>query len=134
MNDCPICGSKIPTDLLGEPQLKPGQEFIRTYCDAFKARYGTNPQIIGVDAGIAKRLVKDLGLPKAKALVETYLGMTDAWFLERRHDLKTFANNLQKIVVALETGYNPSKKETNAMERRGTNINAFKRLLDESEP
>src|SRR3990167_4648959 len=77
---------------------KQTKEFIAAYCEEFKFRRGCNPPIGGKQSGIAKRLVKDLGLDKAISLVQTYLQMPDQWFITREYDLPTFEANLNKIV------------------------------------
>lgn len=73
------------------------RDFVSSYCEAFKKRYTTNPIVDGRSSGIAKRIVKSLGLPKAKALVESYLTMNDQWFITKGHDLQTFEGSLNKI-------------------------------------
>jgi hypothetical protein len=80
--------------------------FIARYCDSWKERYKTqkNPAITGKIAGIAKRLVKDLGVERATALVEAYLEMEDSWFLKKRHGLVEFEQNLNAVIQFHETG------------------------------
>jgi hypothetical protein len=78
---------------------------IAEYCERFKERYKSNPTIGGKNAGIAKRLAKDLGLARAKDLIATYLSMNDSFFLTKRHDLVTFESNLNAVSVKHDTGH-----------------------------
>lgn len=111
----------------------PAKAFIEAYCDAFRGRYGTNPQIIGKDAGIAKRLAKDLGVGRARDLVGTYLSMNDPFFLTKRHDLGTFATNLNAVTVKHETGAAPTRAQINEVDRRQTNANVWGPILEKAE-
>lgn len=87
------------------------KEFIAAYCEAFRARYGTNPPVTGKDAGIAKNIVKGVGLIRAKGLVETYLGMNDGFYLLKRHDLATLVTNLNAVTVKHDTGAGMTRTE-----------------------
>lgn len=106
--------------------------FIAAYCEAYKPRYKTNPVMDGVASGTAKRLVKDLGVAKAVALVECYLKMNDSFFIARRHNLMTFAQNLNAVQVFLDTHKTVTQTELRQQDRRQANINAFGDLLEES--
>lgn len=85
--------SKKPSDSGGAVV----SEFISCYCESFKKRYTTNPVIDGKSTGIAKRLIKSIGLSRAKTLVQSYLTMNDQWFITKAHDLQTFEGSLNKI-------------------------------------
>lgn len=80
------------------------QVFIARYCELFKARWKTNPEIRGKEAGIAKRLVSDLGVERACELLEAFFEMNDAQFLRAKHALGVFEVNLQSVVVKADTG------------------------------
>jgi hypothetical protein len=116
----------------GERKPEPTNKFIAAYCEAFKRRYETNPPIIGQSAGLAKNIVKSLGLDRACRLVETYVAMNDSYFQTKGHDLSTFYANISKVVVHHETGKSVTRSEANNLERRQTNINAFAKLLAEA--
>lgn len=78
--------------------------FVKAYCDRFKARYGTNPQITGKDAGIAKRLAKTLSQEKFDTLLEAFFAMPDAWLVKIKHPLAAFESKLNEIVVFGNSG------------------------------
>lgn len=78
--------------------------FVRMYCDAFKTRWGDNPQILGKDAGIAKRLAKDLSEDRFAYLLDAYFQMPDAWLVKTKHPLGAFETKLNEIVIFAEQG------------------------------
>jgi hypothetical protein len=94
-------GEAAPTKVDALP-VKSVENLIPHYCEEYKKRYGINPPIMGKSSGIAKRLVKDLGLERAKRLVTAYLGMSESWFLTKGHDLFTFEQNITKINEFME--------------------------------
>lgn len=77
---------------------------VKSYCDAFKARYGLNPPIDGKTAGLASNLLKTMPLERAQALVQAYLQMEDKWFLIKCHDFPTFTQSITKVAVSLFHG------------------------------
>lgn len=84
---------------------------IATYCESFKARYGTNPVITKKDAGIMTSLAKSIPQDKLSDLIQAYVQMDDRWFLTRLHDIPTLCANLSKVAVALVNGTNdPGEK------------------------
>lgn len=87
----------------------PGRTFVAAYVKAFQARYGagTRPQITGKVAGQIQTLLKSVPLDRAVQLIQVYLQMDDRWFETKHHDFTSFAENLNKIGVALDTGQNP---------------------------
>ncbi len=76
--------------------------FIAAYAEAWKCRWKSSPVIDGRSAGVAKRLVTDLGVRAAIELVEVYLQMNDVYFVQRRHDLLTFSFNLNQVKLYSE--------------------------------
>lgn len=84
--------------------------FIAAYCEEWKAKYGTNPPMIGKQLGAVKRLVKALGVARASELVRTYLQLKDPWIVKNRHDLVTFEAKLNMVVIAHDTGQVMSQK------------------------
>ena len=104
------------------------QALIAKYCEAYKARYGVNPPIGGKQAGLARRLVKDLGAVRAIALVETYLRMQDAFFLKRRHDLATFEANLNAVTIFEKTGQTITRRDAESAESSDFYRNQMQRL------
>lgn len=104
-----------PTAIVLEARTQP---LVAAYCEAFKARYGTNPPIMGKDSGLLKNVVRSLGLPRSKELIRTYLAMNDAFFLKRRHDIATFALNLNAVAVKADTGQTVTHQDTVNAESR----------------
>jgi hypothetical protein len=103
--------------------------FIAAYAEAWEYRYKTKPIVDGKAAGIAKRLVTDLGAQVAIELVEAYLDMSDAYYIQRRHDLQTFSFNLNQVKIYAERGETISRTELNQTDRRQANAKAFGPLL-----
>lgn len=99
-------------------------DFIATYCDAFKARYRVFPEMKGRPAGVAKRIVKALGNEKACALVETYLLMNE--FVGRNHDLVSFEMNINKVKVFHETGRTVNQTQARRLEQVDANAQAIR--------
>jgi hypothetical protein len=115
--------------LLGEDKGQVNQ-FIQAYCDVFYDRWGTNPVVTGKLAGIAKRIVKDVGLPKAISLIQQYLLMDDYIFVVRRHDLVTFEQNLQVIGVKLDTGQSVTQTQARRGEQKASNTDVMRRFVE----
>lgn len=74
------------------------------YCEQFKSKYKSNPDITGKESGILKTLVKDLGQPRVLKLLEAYFSMPDALVAQRRHDLGTFRLKLTEVGHYADTG------------------------------
>lgn len=101
------------------------QSFIKTYCILYKRKYFSNPPINGKASGISQRIVKDLGLPKALKLIETYLSMNDSWFITKAHDLATFETNLNKVQVKHDTGKTITQRVAKEIDNKTSNQDAF---------
>lgn len=93
---------------------------IAYYCESWKKRYNANPPIGGKESGIIKRLVSDFGPRRTCELLRCYLGMDDAFFLTKRHDLATFSLNLNSIVAKLDGGITISRKNAQLAEEAAT--------------
>lgn len=104
------------------------REFIGTYCELWKARYKTNPEMGGKPAGIATRLVKNLGAKRACELVEAYLEMNDSWFVQNRHDLPTLEAKIQAVVIYADTGKTITQGELRQADKAQTNHNVWESL------
>ncbi len=100
-----------------EKKKNPVNAFIARYCEVFKVRYGINPVVDGRAAGVARQMVKSLGVDKACKLVECYLTMRDTFFAQKRHDLVTFSMNLNSIAVYAETGAGFNQTQARATEK-----------------
>lgn len=104
-------------------------EFLAAYCEAFKARHGTNPVVSKQAAGLAKTIVQSLGLERACSLVRTYLALNTPRYVRDRHALATFWVCITDIGVAHDTGKVTTEGEIRDLDRRVGNANAFGRLL-----
>jgi hypothetical protein len=78
--------------------------FVAAYCERFKVRWGDNPQIVGKDAGIVKRLSKDIPLEKFETYLDAFFEMPDAWLIKIKHPLSAFETKLNEIGVYANTG------------------------------
>lgn len=101
------------------------QPFIRAYVNAYRARYSSDPLIEGKPAGIARRIVKSIGLARACELIETYLEMNDYVFTQNAHDLVTFEAKLQKIMVKRYTGRSIGHVQAQQIENQDANQQAL---------
>lgn len=104
--------------------------FIGTYCRVWKDKYEARPEITGKEQGIAKRLTKDIGSERASELVESFLLMNDGWFLQKRHDLSTFEQNLNAVVQFHETGKTITRSDAKNIERQDSLQNQLKRIAE----
>ena len=101
--------------------------FIARYCEAYKAKYGVNPSIVGSEAGIAKSLVKDLGTEKACELVEFYLSRPE--YRINGHDLKTLKWRLAAISLQMKTGQGFNQAQVRQVEHKDANVAAAQEYL-----
>lgn len=91
--------------------------FLAAYAEAWKFRWKTSPIIDGKTAGLAKRIVTDLGVQVATELVEAYLDMSDSYYIQRRHDLQTFSFNLNQVKLYAEGHGSVTKHELHQADR-----------------
>ena len=115
------------TEDAGEGE-NPVREFIGLYCELWKSRYKTNPEMGGKPAGVAKRLVKNLGIRRARELVYAYLEMNDIWFIQQRHDLTTLESKLSAVVIYADTGATVTQGELRQADKTQTNRNVWDSL------
>lgn len=64
-------------------------DVIAVFCAAWKARYGSRPDLLGKDRSLLKGLAKDLGAVRSTALIQHYLTMDNPWFVQQQHDVTT---------------------------------------------
>lgn len=76
---------------------KKQQEFIKKYCDSFKALYGANPIITGKHAGIVRRLIK---IDKIEDIMEKFFKSTDPFVRKCKHDLSVVESQINRLIVA----------------------------------
>jgi hypothetical protein len=112
-------------------KVEGAHEFIAYYCEEFKKVYKTNPPIDGKSQGLAKTLVKDLGLAKCKDLVLTYLQMRRRDFVLKHHDLVTFKFNLNAITVQANRGKSADHYDAENIGLESHNKNAIDAYLKE---
>lgn len=86
------------------PSVHIGKELVGFYCETWTERYGAKPPIRPQDAKHLKTLGQSNGLQRTKDLLRAYLSMNESWFVQKRHDLATFSNNLTAVAQFLETG------------------------------
>jgi len=106
------------------------KDFVVAYCDRFKDRWGENAQIMGKDAGIAKRLAKDLSLDRFKYLLDAYFSMPDAWLVKIKHPLATFELKLSEIVVYAGSGLFTSNREAQQADGSVSNMHLLQKIKD----
>lgn len=105
---------------------------LAAYWEAWEARYKSKPDRTGRDAGIAKRLVQDLGVDIACDRVRAYLEMNDMGFVARRHPLSLLPLNLGTVKLFAEGRGAVTQQELRDMDRRQANANAFAGMLERS--
>ena len=80
------------------------QTVVKTYCAAFKEKYGAQPHIEPKHLGLIKTQLKAHSVEKLCEMVQVFLQMQNPFFQKRKHDLTTFCSNLNEISVARQTG------------------------------
>jgi hypothetical protein len=94
-------------------------KFIAAYVAAYSKRYGegTRPFLDGKTLGGIKRYLGSVGIERACDLIAAYCQMNDSWFVTKAHDFETFAQNQNKITLALDTGRMTTSQEAKGEER-----------------
>lgn len=98
------------------------KNFLAVYCEKFSNRYGSNPEITGKDAGIAKRLCKNLGEDKLNFYLEAYFSMPDSGVIKAKHPLTFFEMKLNEIVVFANTGNFTTQKQAQQADESASNM------------
>lgn len=104
-----------PAALVEQP---PKVNLVAHYCDAWRARYNSNPLISPKVAGQLNRMGKDFGTPKAQALITAYLNMPDSWFVKKLHDVPTLVTNINAISHFVDTGKMVTKGHIKKLEEQ----------------
>ena len=102
--------------------------FIARYCELFKERWKASPQVQGKDAGIAKRVLKDMPLERAVLLLEAYFQLPDAWVIKQKHPLALFQTKLNEIVVFANTGEFTTLLQSRQQEKTQTTVSQLQRI------
>jgi hypothetical protein len=94
-------------------------KFIAAYVAAYSKRYGegTRPFLDGKTLGGIKRYLGSVAIERACDLIAAYCQMNDSWFVTKAHDFETFAQNQNKIALALDTGRMTTSQEAKGEER-----------------
>ena len=107
-------------------------EIIARYCELWQSMHRGKAPITGKDAGIFKRLVKDLGKPRMLLLIEGYFQIPDAWAHKKAHDLYTFQTKLSEIARFVDSGnfvpMESVRKADSDIHHRKQNIQAEKQF------
>lgn len=79
---------------------------IKAYVDAWQARYKTKgrPEVTKA-IGIFRSLLTERSEEELIELVQVFCQMQDPWFVTKRHDIATFRENIGKIVLARDKGF-----------------------------
>lgn len=93
------------------------QEFIAFFCDAWKARYKHHPKMSGQSIGALKTILKDFGNMRARAMVQGFIKMNDAFFIKRRHDPMTLKQNVMAVGHYVDSGDFITKDDARQAER-----------------
>lgn len=117
-----------PADPDPEPVNHAAKEFIARYCELFKARWKLNPEVRGKQAGVAKRVVKDLPLERALLYLEAFFQMPDAWLVKTKHPLEAFEGKLNEITVYASTGEFTSNLQVRHLEQKGHTLSQLERI------
>ena len=107
--------SQLSMEGLGE--APPEKNIVATFCEEWKARYGSNPTIGGKEAGTLNRMVKEHGLKRAEALIKAFLKMNDSFYIRKRHDPLTLSRDIQAVGHFADHGKNITATEAKQMER-----------------
>lgn len=105
-----------------------GKKLIGVYCENWKTRYKSNPPIRPQDAKSLKQLGESNGFDRTKKLIEAYLRMNERFYLQKRHDLATFMNNLTSVAHFIETGRVITGQDLRNVDRAIANKNTLDAL------
>lgn len=126
-------GSAEPTPADAVVLQKSGADvFIAAYCDKFRLKYGTNPPILGKEAGIAKRVVKHMGPEKIEAYLDAFFSLPDAWLLKRKHPMDAFEAKLNELTVFLESGEFTTNRQSQQLDDMASNLALLNKVRKES--
>lgn len=98
------------------------QFFIAGYCERFRKKYGSNPEIQGKDAGIAGRVSKGLSEEKINLYLDGYFSLPDAWLSKTKHPISAFETKLNEVVVFVMTGKFITNRQVQQADDMATNM------------
>lgn len=97
------------------------KSFIAGYCERFKFKYRTNPEIQGKTAGLAKTIAKDLSAEKMDLYLDAFFAMPDAMLVKAKHPLSLFQLKLNEIVVFANTGNFTTQRQAHQADDMASN-------------
>lgn len=97
-------------------------KFIAGFCERFKAKYGTNPDITGKEAGIAKRVAKDLSAEKVETYLDAFFSLPDPWLIKRRHPMEAFEAKKNELAVFAQNGEFMTNRQAQQADSVSTNL------------
>lgn len=103
------------------------QTIVAFYCDRWRERNGKNPDIRPKEAGQLTRLVKDVGLERAKEITLTYFRMPDPFFIKRGYDPGTMLLNLAAIAQFESSGKIVTSEVVKQLEKQVDKIQGTRR-------
>lgn len=85
------------------------QLLIGTYIEHWQKRYTTKarPQVTKC-IGVFKAMLEERRSDEIMQLLQVYCQMSNPWFVTKRHDIASFAENINSVVIARDKGYEPS--------------------------
>jgi hypothetical protein len=86
-----------PISPAAAPPGRRGHSAVVAYCDAWKVRYGRNPDISNKDAGILARLAKRADLEEYGHRLERYLRDDDPFLVKLAHPPSQFENRWNSL-------------------------------------
>lgn len=113
--------SDSSTDSVNTPLGQKTKSFIAGYCERFEFKYGSRPHIQGKDAGIAKRVAKDLSKEKLLFYLDAYFAMPDAGVVKAKHPLNLFELKMNEIVVFANTGNFTTQRQAHQADDMASN-------------
>ncbi len=114
-----IVPSGTPENLSDLPGKKT-HHLISVYCQLFKARWNSNPEIGDKGAGIAKRIAKDLTIEKITTYTEAFFKMPDQELLKKKHPLYLFEVKLNEVTVFANSGNFTTGKQAQQYDHAAT--------------
>jgi hypothetical protein len=111
----------------------PGTDVSRTvglYASLWESRWSAKPVITGKDSSLLRSIVKDVGEERTAALLNTFFTMTDKFFIQRRHDVWCFYNNLKTVAHFAETGQQITQSQLNSADRTSARSDQMRRVLE----
>lgn len=128
--------SSVNTPPEGRADKSAVSGIVALYCDLYQDRCGARPPVTGKDAGILGRLVKDLGPPKVREMLEAYFQMPDAWAVASGYALELFLTKRNEIQRFISTGKVITRSQASQADKTvGTKqrwADEERRMLDES--